>query len=276
MNRFPRVLGVRYGYDPDQVDELIRRIEGTLGRGEPAGGPITADEIRDARFRTKLGGYNETAVDYALDAFIVAVEALTGVPAGPGPEARAGEGSGARVTPGPGAPAGAVPDVEPARDAPVPPPDAPAGAGVGAEPARDAVAVPERRPAPGARPAAEAEAVPPDAPPAGAAARPLRVPDPAAPRQERVVLSAEEEALRVERVAFRPGRLGMGYDEEEVDVFLDRVAATLRGTADQPLTAADVREARFGTVIFRPGYAVSQVDAFLNEVAEVLERRLGG
>nr|BFE87406.1 hypothetical protein GCM10020093_100070 [Planobispora longispora] len=68
------MLGLRSGYDPDQVDALVRRIEGTLGRGEPVDEPITADEIREARFRAKLGGYNETAVDFALEAFIVAIE----------------------------------------------------------------------------------------------------------------------------------------------------------------------------------------------------------
>jgi DivIVA domain len=77
----------------------------------------------------------------------------------------------------------------------------------------------------------------------------------------------------VERVSFRSGRLGMGYSEEEVDAFLDRIAATLRGTADRPLTAADVREARFSTVLFRPGYAIGEVDEFLADIAEVLERR---
>ncbi|MFC4057594.1 DivIVA domain-containing protein [Planomonospora corallina] len=472
MNRFPRVLGVRYGYDPDQVDALIRRIEGTLGRGEPVGEPITADEIRDARFRTKLGGYNETAVDYALDAFIVAVETLTAgthraepaaveapgagtpqTPAAAGPwngagnEAGNGAGNGhAPADPRPAAPpappappAAAVPPaahvppaaqdahvplvsqtpptgpdrpvhappgpdvrVAPAPDllsgpaapdpAPVhappgpdvrvapapdvtqgPVPDAPSvpdvesGAGTGPAPAgpvREDRPVPEDRPETGpvvgavpasaepaagavpvsaepvtdVRPVVETPAVPgapsapdadphpaeaaaatvplapaaqgpvPPAPPAPAAqgpvptapsepaqaapARsvpwptppasipgpvPLRLPDYRPVAQERAAPpAAEEEAARVERVAFRPGRLGMGYDEEEVDVFLDRVAATLRGTAEDPVTPADVREARFSTVIFRPGYSVSQVDAFLNDMAEVLERHLGG
>src|SRR4051812_14081689 len=79
MNRFPRVMGVRLGYDPDQVDELIRRIEQTLGVGSLDGPAVTADDIRSAKFAVKLGGYNETAVDFALDAFIVAVEARAGL-----------------------------------------------------------------------------------------------------------------------------------------------------------------------------------------------------
>lgn len=82
----------------------------------------------------------------------------------------------------------------------------------------------------------------------------------------------EAQAARVERAAFRPGRLGMGYREEEVDAFLDRVVATLRGTAAEPLTAEQVRKATFATVMFRQGYAVRDVDGFLEEVASVLER----
>ncbi|WP_344919353.1 DivIVA domain-containing protein [Streptosporangium oxazolinicum] len=176
------------GYDTDQVDRLIRRIEGTLGRGTPEGEPVTADEIRGARFRTRLGGYHEIAVDFALEAFIVAIETRpTGTDGRPAVPAR-------RAAPG-----------EPERGEP--------GEGEG----------------------------------------------------------REDHAARVERVAFRPGRLGMGYDEDEVDVFLDRIVATLRGTTDAPLTPGDVREARFTTVMLRPGYAIGEVDEFLDEMAGVLE-----
>ncbi|WP_436759258.1 DivIVA domain-containing protein [Streptosporangium sp. V21-05] len=193
MNRFPRVLGIRLGYDTDQVDLLVRRIEGTLGRGAPEGDPVTADEIRDARFRVRLGGYNEVAVDFALEAFIVAIET--------------------RPT------------------------------GAGGRPA-----VPARRTAPGQ-------------------------PEESGPGEREE--EDEERAARVERVAFRPGRLGMGYDEDEVDAFLDRIVATLRGTTDTPLTPGDVREARFATVMLRPGYAIGEVDEFLEELAGALETRLG-
>jgi DivIVA domain-containing protein len=253
LNRFPRVLGVRYGYDPDQVDALILRIESTLGRGAPTDDPITADEIRDARFRTKLGGYNETAVDYALDAFIVAVETLTAGrravearTAGHRPaEALPGAGNGPRTG------TAAEPPNEP-ETAAVPPVQAAAPV----PPAADAV--PAAEDAPAVPPAVDAVLPAVDAVP------------PAADAGE-----AEEEAARIERVAFRAGRLGMGYAEEEVDLFLDRVAATLRGTTDQPVTPDDVREARFSTVVFRPGYAVSQVDDFLHDLVDVVERHLG-
>ncbi|GGL32180.1 DivIVA domain-containing protein [Planomonospora parontospora] len=283
MNRFPRVLGVRYGYDPDQVDALIHRIESTLGRGAPTDAPITADEIREARFRVKLGGYNETAVDYALDAFIVAVETLA-----------AGERAVEART------AGHHPAEVPAEAENGPPDGTPDEQEAAVAPPVSAAAPP----APPAPPAVEETAT---AAPAVQDPERARTQDPErGPEQDRVqgperdrtrdperrpgvegdggpggpgggepVLSGEEEAARIERVAFRAGRLGMGYDEGEVDVFLDRVAATLRGTTDQPVTPDDVREARFSTVVFRPGYAVSQVDDFLHELVGVVERHLG-
>ncbi|MDH2430121.1 DivIVA domain-containing protein [Sphaerisporangium sp. TRM90804] len=240
MNRFPRVFGLRNGYDPGQVDALIQRIEATLGRGVVEGAPVTADDIRMARFNVKLGGYNEVAVDFALDAFVVAVETLARGEAGdPAPaKGRAGALHAAPVAEG--APAGSLPGGL-AREA-----------GHGGEAERseeddDAPTLPGlgEKPGPGQRPVAEA-------------------------------LTAawlETQAARVERVLFRPGRLGAGYNEDEVDVFLDRVVATLRGTTDRPLTAEQVRRAAFSTVVFKTGYAVAQVDAFLAEIADVLERR---
>ncbi|WP_281249818.1 DivIVA domain-containing protein [Streptosporangium canum] len=92
---------------------------------------------------------------------------------------------------------------------------------------------------------------------------------------EETLAAFEEHAAMVERAAFRAGRLGMGYNEDQVDAFLDRVVATLRGTTDQPVTPGDVRAARFATVILKPGYAVGEVDEFLTDLAGVLEAHLG-
>lgn len=61
-----------------------------------------------------------------------------------------------------------------------------------------------------------------------------------------------------------------GYDEAEVDAFLDRLEATLRG--EDTLTARDLREVSFtnpGTG--RRGYAKDEVDQFLSEAAQALE-----
>ncbi|MFC6085531.1 DivIVA domain-containing protein [Sphaerisporangium aureirubrum] len=202
MNRFPRVHGLRNGYDPEQVDALILRIEATLGRGALEGPPVTADDIRMSRFDIRLGGYHEVAVDFALEAFVIAIE-TRGVE---------------REEPAPG----------PAVKVKAEDDDAPTLPGLG-----------------------ESESV----------------------AETMTAAWLESQAARVERVSFRPGRLGSGYNEDEVDGFLDRVVATLRGTTDRPLSADEIRTATFSTVMFKPGYSVSQVDAFLTEIATVLDGR---
>ncbi|MEU8178976.1 DivIVA domain-containing protein [Microbispora hainanensis] len=303
MNRFPRVMAVRLGYDPAQVDEFVRRIERTLGLGPLDGPPVTADEIRNARFGVKRGGYNETAVDFALDAFIVAIEARgsrdTATPA---------------LQPPPTTPAVQPPPaawvVSPPSAASGPTGSGSAALGAVAEERAPAARRPAEQAAAGtSRPAASGFAA--VAQPAGVA-QPAAVSQPAATRaasaappprtraEDRARLRTpsgkdaedagrgektgtpppepgspgwlETQAVRVERVAFHPGRLGMGYREEEVDAFLDRMVATLRGTAAEPLTAEQVRKATFATVVFRPGYAIHEVDGFLAEMANVLER----
>jgi DivIVA domain-containing protein len=67
-----------------------------------------------------------------------------------------------------------------------------------------------------------------------------------------------------------------GYDIEEVDDFLDRIAgtlATLEGTkaATTPLLSAkDVLAQQFATVKLREGYTVKDVDDFLDRIAAQL------
>lgn len=182
MNRFPRVMGMRSGYDPVEVDGLISRIEATLGRGPHDAQQVTADQVRHATFTPKRGGYNETAVDFALEAFVVALETRLKAPV---------------------------------RMAMV-------------EPTGEML------------------------------------------REEWF----ETQAARVERVAFRPGRMGTGYNEDAVDAFLDRIVATLRGTTDHAVSVNEVREVRFPTVMFKPGYLIADVDSFLAGIADVLEQRV--
>ncbi|AHH94158.1 hypothetical protein GCM10010174_04350 [Kutzneria viridogrisea] len=60
------------------------------------------------------------------------------------------------------------------------------------------------------------------------------------------------------------------YDEAEVDAFLDRIEATLRGSDD--LAARHVREVTFSSPsLGRRGYAKEEVDAFLSQVVQTLE-----
>ncbi|WP_157570117.1 DivIVA domain-containing protein [Microtetraspora malaysiensis] len=288
MNRFPRVRGVRLGYDPGQVDELVRRIEGTLGRTDLDGPPISADEIRSAVFRVKRGGYNETAVDFALDAFIVAVEALSGRPAHSDGADRSGD---PETRPDRPSSDPALAGTEAASTDPVPAETDPVPAETEPVSVETAPVVAETTPVPVETEPVSTETEPGDAGAVGgaspvdttadvassdvvssdAAAADGEIPEaiPAAPGDGDFALQVE----RVERVAFRPGRLGMGYVEDEVDAFLDRVVATLRGTADRPVTAEEIRKATFATVVFKTGYAIADVDAFLAEIAGVLDQR---
>ncbi len=174
-------MGMRSGYDPAEVDALIERIESTLGRGPRDLEPVTADEVRRATFSVRRGGYNETAVDFALEAFVVALETRQKAPV--------------RLAM--------------------------------AEPTGELL------------------------------------------REQWF----EQQAARVERAAFRPGRMGSGYNEDAVDAFLDRIVATLRGTTSDPVTAEEVRTVKFPTVLVRPGYLIQDVDTFLAGIADVLEQR---
>ncbi|SEG86955.1 DivIVA domain-containing protein [Thermomonospora echinospora] len=71
-------------------------------------------------------------------------------------------------------------------------------------------------------------------------------------------------------IEFSGAGMRTGYDARDVDAFLDRVVAGLRG-AGPPVTAGDVRASSFRTVRFGPGYDEREVDRFLTELADALE-----
>ncbi len=79
----------------------------------------------------------------------------------------------------------------------------------------------------------------------------------------------------VDCVTFDRAPLGRrGYNEDQVDDFLDRVQATLSG--GDSLTANDVQNAMFDSApLIRRGYHEDQVDEFLDLVVEELARREG-
>ncbi|GAB3206777.1 DivIVA domain-containing protein [Marinactinospora thermotolerans] len=92
---------------------------------------------------------------------------------------------------------------------------------------------------------------------------------------------APEAGLRPEDVRakrFTTTWLRSGYDELEVDDFLDRVEMTFEALLAEHrdprlLTAAEVRAARFSVVRMRPGYDADEVTAFLDVIAAELQRR---
>lgn len=71
---------------------------------------------------------------------------------------------------------------------------------------------------------------------------------------------------------FRRRSWSPGYSAPEVDALIERIEATLAGTAgpDRAVTAADARAARFGTTR-RGGYDPSMVDQTLAAYAQQLE-----
>ncbi|WP_433268278.1 DivIVA domain-containing protein [Actinosynnema sp. CS-041913] len=78
-------------------------------------------------------------------------------------------------------------------------------------------------------------------------------------------------ARDVRTVGFgKPPRGRRGYQESQVDKFLDRIENTLLGQDD--LTAREIREVRFSRPIFgRRGYDETEVDAFLSRVEKQLD-----
>jgi DivIVA domain-containing protein len=78
--------------------------------------------------------------------------------------------------------------------------------------------------------------------------------------------SGRQIAEWVHRKQFSTTRLRSGYDEEEVDILLDKVRDALLGTGPVPVTLQEVTSARFTRTHLRPGYVEEEVDAFLADV----------
>jgi DivIVA domain-containing protein len=72
---------------------------------------------------------------------------------------------------------------------------------------------------------------------------------------------------RIQNARFRTTRLGSGYDEEEVDTYLDKLVALLSGGGR--LDAVELSFVRFSTTRLRPGYVKQDVDTFLGEIAQL-------
>jgi DivIVA domain-containing protein len=75
---------------------------------------------------------------------------------------------------------------------------------------------------------------------------------------------------RIRNATFRTTRLRPGYDEDEVDAFLDYILETLR--RGQRPYKLQVRCVEFSTTRLRPGYEMEDVDNLLNWI----ERYVGG
>ena len=73
---------------------------------------------------------------------------------------------------------------------------------------------------------------------------------------------------RIRKAEFGTIRFSPGYNEREVDNFLDRVVGILReGALPDP---NELRAVQFTTSRLRPGYVQHDVDRLLEEIAEVV------
>jgi DivIVA domain-containing protein len=70
---------------------------------------------------------------------------------------------------------------------------------------------------------------------------------------------------RIAGIKFHRAWWGKGYDEKEVDDFLDRAMAQLR--EDKRLNPSALRNAAFTVTWLRPGYRTSEVNDLLEELA---------
>lgn len=104
---------------------------------------------------------------------------------------------------------------------------------------------------------------------------PLLEADPAEPAPDLVRAAALISVEEVRDVRFKTVRLTEGYDEDEVDAFLDRVLLALVEPADGPqrLSADEVRNSLFSTTRLREGYDMVEVDSFLDRIEAEFERR---
>jgi DivIVA domain-containing protein len=76
------------------------------------------------------------------------------------------------------------------------------------------------------------------------------------------------------KTRFRSTKFRDGYDQDEVDDFLDRVVATLNEVPGaEPVIVEQVQAVKFTATKFREGYDQDEVDAFLDRVVETLQAR---
>lgn len=82
---------------------------------------------------------------------------------------------------------------------------------------------------------------------------------------------------QVRSVAFAKPPIGQrGYNEDEVDAFLDRVEAALQDPTGRSLTPEQVRNVAFSKPpLGKRGYNEDEVDAFLDLVEEQMKSRQG-
>ncbi|REE94988.1 DivIVA domain-containing protein [Thermomonospora umbrina] len=75
----PEFSVVLRGYDPQQVDDVVAQLEGTLGRAPLRGAPITLKHLGWTSFDVVMRGYDRFEVDGAMRRYRRELAALEGV-----------------------------------------------------------------------------------------------------------------------------------------------------------------------------------------------------
>ncbi|MFD4676795.1 DivIVA domain-containing protein [Lentzea sp. NPDC058450] len=221
------------GYHEGQIDAFLDRIEQTL-RGRDN---LTAQQVQDAVFgETAPGtfGYDEEDVDTFLDLVVLMFE----------------------VAPPPrdmGPPTTVLPPLPQQQQRPQQRGPQPASRQERREERRQG----QRQEQPRSQQRSQQQPSPPR-PPAQQ------------PASQQSIDAPKLTAADIRDIAFhRPPRGRRGYQESQVDAFLDRIEATLLGQDN--LTAKDVRDIRFSRpLIGRRGYDETEVDAFLTAIEQQL------
>ncbi len=105
-------------------------------------------------------------------------------------------------------------------------------------------------------------------------AQPLPVPHSTGPQGRALAQVPRLTSDEIRDLALNPPPPGEpGYHRREVDAFLARVEATLRGR--DRLTAQDVHDVRFGEAIGNQGYDENEVEALLDLIEERLRLNVG-
>jgi DivIVA domain-containing protein len=90
------------------------------------------------------------------------------------------------------------------------------------------------------------------------------------PKVDGAILAEWIQATKFSTIRLRPG-----YNQEEVDAFLDAIRDTFLGIRAPSLTPDEIRNIQFSTTRLRPGYDEEEVDDFLDEAGSKLAARAG-
>ena len=297
------------GYNVDQVDDFLDRVRDELARlmdmvaqgHRPLVLRLTGKDIEEQQFKSALRGYDTGEVDAFLDEIAAEFERFQQFGAGQAPLPRAAPAPPAFQGWPPPAPREQPRDLG-ARPPGLPRPPAPPQAPAFPPPQQLPPQYPQRPPSPPPVPEHRAQAGP-GAPPGhlpqpypaeersrtlGGPAQPPGTPAPLPERRpRRLTPTGQRRRLTPDEIRRRQFRSSLrGYDANEVDSFLERAADELARLEDEAAWPAreirprdpsqprlrwqDVQNARFTPGI--RGYDMTEVDAFLEHVAESLEQ----